>query len=831
VKRLGILFFLVLINLSIDAQFMNVRSWKKTERDSLEKGLLLLEEKKTQQALPIFENILNNHPTEEFLKYSYAKCALLYPDRQSEAYKRLNEVYEKNRKAPDIQFYMAMAAYVNYNYDEASAHITSYLNNRKVQPEARKNAEVLKKQITYARYFYTHPTRSKVYNLGNSFNSSYDESIPAVTADESLLLYNYSGSNIETISSSNASAFTEQIYVSTKEEGEFKTPHKLDSTLLNNQDNVVSLSNDGTLLFILRKDVNETGDIYSRRLKGSSYGNAHKLKGLVNSPYAETFCSLSPNGKTLYFSSDRPGGYGGKDLYRASLANDSSWINIVNLGDSINTPLDEEAPFIHSDGKTLFFSSKGHVNMGGFDIFKSQMNLRDSSFKKIDNLGSPINTPFDDIYFVVTANGENAYLTSNRKDGRGRSDIYHVEPNIKSFKPSLCLLKGTVYRNDKPCKSRIEVEVMDNKKNFTSTLLSNESDGTYMIVLPTGAEYRLTFLLDNYKTKSASVDLSDMIGFVEKIKNMSFDAILDSIKPLDKTIQKTEDLQITYLPKNGKTNLNPAPATNTLLAVVKNEEHSSVTQTVAIAEVLSTIPKNEEKKNTDSPLTPSIEKKDSSILAQKNTTTTSSIKTTTQLAVKTASIINDKSNELKSGTNATKESQTILSQKTNTLAHINTPSKDTVLTKQSNTLIKKSVQVSTINVTNSVKSTTNTSVSLFNTDGFEPNSATQEKMMMNAYKYGNISYDSLAFRVQISAFKNNERYYFPRLEKFGKIEKMELGDGYKRLMLGGNFSTYGRAFAYAKKIIKAGHPDVFIVVIYKGYRYSVEDLEEVGIFK
>ena len=819
----------MLVNLSVNAQFMNVRNWKKTERDSLEKGLLLLEEKKTQLAFPIFENILNNHPTEEFLKYSYAKCALLYPDKQSEAYKRLNEVYEKNKKTPDIQFYMAMAAYYNYNYDEASAHITSYLTNRKVQPEARKSAEVLKKQINYARYFYTHPTRSKVYNLGNSFNSAFDESIPAITADESLLLYNYSGTKTETIKSKDSSDINEQIYFSTKEEGEFKAPNKLDSIQSIIQDNVLSLSNDGSLLFILRKEGNETEDIYCRRLKGNSYGSAYKLKGLVNSPYSETFCSLSPNGKTLYFSSDRPGGYGGKDLYRASLSGDSSWVNIVNLGDSINTSLDEEAPFIHPDGKTLFFSSKGHVNMGGFDIFKSQMNVRDSSFKKVDNLGSPINTPSDELHFVVTANGENAYLTSNRKDGRGRNDIYHVEPNIKSFKPSLCLLKGSVVRNERPCRATIQIEVMDTKKNFTSTLTSNENTGTYMIVLPTGAEYRLTFQLENYKTKSAVVDLTDMVGFVEKIKNMSFDAILDSIKSPEKIIQKIDDLQITNQSKKSKPTLNTttvtnnqnnvvnnAQVTNSLLAVTKNEDPSQITETP------STIKINEEKKN----ITINDSVKTSKYADEKTVTTLNE-----KLKEVTPSSTNTVIKEDKPSTLVTLSVQTISPQNSNESVNQKTAIKDSLTINKTTITVKETVQNSIISIPNPPKIATNTTASLFNTDGFEPNSATQEKMMMNAYRYGNISYDSLAFRVQISAFKNNERYYFPRLEKFGKIEKMELGDGYKRLMLGGHFNTYGRAFAYAKKIIKAGHPDVFIVVIYKGYRYSVEDLEEVGIFK
>ena len=144
-----------------------------------------------------------------------------------------------------------------------------------------------------------------------------------------------------------------------------------------------------------------------------------KLKGKVNTYSWEGHCSLSPDGRTLYFSSERSGGFGGKDIYKAKLMPDSTWGGVVNLGDSINTAYDEDAPFIHADGTTLFYSSKNLKSTGGYDVFKASMDLVDSTFKRTVNVGYPINTPDDDIYFVLAANGTNGLLQQWKKRRRG----------------------------------------------------------------------------------------------------------------------------------------------------------------------------------------------------------------------------------------------------------------------------------------------------------------------------------------------------------------------------------------------------------------------------
>jgi hypothetical protein len=403
----------------------------------------------------------------------------------------------------------------------------------------------------------------------------------------------------------------------------------------------------------------------------------------------------------------------------------------------------------------------------------------------------------------MAANAENAYYASNRRDGRGRSDIYHIEPNMKHFKPSLCLLRGKTEKNGKPVKALIIFESLSAKKNYSGAVYSGTTNGDYLLSFPTGAEYQLTYIINDYKPKSVIIDLADMTGFVEKIKNISFDALFDSVRaPVKPGVELPSISHGSVMANVGQA---VATAKSPSTAVVSSGSSTGIvaahSASITARDTLKPAIVHAEKKEI--PLTekqPDIKtKSDTTGRVAANVSNSLSVSPIATKSVGTQPISTNSTSAVKDEIKASSE-KTISS-----------------LPKQENTAPS---------VTTVIRSG-----SWVASDGFEPNTASQEKMMMNAYKYGDITYDSLEFRVQISAFKNNMHYYFPRLEKFGKIDKVELGDGYKRLMLGGTFKTYGRAFAYAKKIIKAGHDDVYIVVIYKGYRYTVEDLEAVGIFK
>jgi outer membrane protein OmpA-like peptidoglycan-associated protein len=185
------------------------------------------------------------------------------------------------------------------------------------------------------------------------------------------------------------------------------------------------LSADGQTLFIYKTD--NGGDIYfSNRNDNGSWSAPVPLPGIINSSFEEKSISISPDEKTLYFSSNRPGGFGGLDIYSAVLNEKGEWSNVKNLGPKINTTDDDDGPFIDYDNKTLYFSSKGRRGMGGFDIYRTIFDDATLEWSEPENMGYPINTPDNDIYFVSTRDGKRGYYSSVREDGQGYDDIYMI---------------------------------------------------------------------------------------------------------------------------------------------------------------------------------------------------------------------------------------------------------------------------------------------------------------------------------------------------------------------------------------------------------------------
>ena len=552
-KRVLLVLVIIFFGHIASSQITNVRKWRKSEKDSLNLALLMYEENLFLQALPIFENILRNHPNEEFIRYSFAKCGLYRSDTHEEAYGYLSEIYAKNKKVEEIDYDVAVGAHYANKLDEAMSAVDRYLSKRKLTPANRTKGELLKKYITNAMYFVAKPTNAKSTNLGDAVNTSGEEYVPAISADESTLIYTYQGEKSlggllnDQGQTDPYGSYHEDIYMARKKDNEFTAAQPLNNINTDANDAAISLSNDGQTLFIYRDNTDDHGDIYESHLVGEEYSQPTKIRGLVNSYSWDGHCSLSPDGKILYFSSERGGGYGGKDIYRASLLADSTWGNIVNLGDSVNTTYDDDAPFIHPDGITLFFSSKGRNSMGGYDVFRSTMNPADSSFKKTENLGYPINSTDDDIYFVLAANGKNAYYSSGKKGGKGLKDIYLLEPNFEGAVPSLYLVKGKVKADSVGVEASIVVEMLSKNNAVFTTVKSNRGTGNYLVSLPAGANYKLTYTYKGMPPQTLTVDASAITGYNEKMNDVLFSAPLVTTPTLATTDSTASALKDTLV--------------------------------------------------------------------------------------------------------------------------------------------------------------------------------------------------------------------------------------------------------------------------------------------
>lgn len=536
-KIYALLFICCFVCSNLFSQSTNTKKWRKTEQDSMQSALMMIEDGNYLLALPFYENLYNQHPKEEYLKYCYGKCALNRSDKHDVALTLLSDVYEKNKKVDDIEYDLARANHFNYKFDEALALIEKCLGNKKVSAETKKKATLLKQYCMNGKDLYSKPTGAKIENIGSVINSPYEEYVPVISADESIMLFTYRG--IEStgglqndfLQPDRYGKYYEDIFQSVRIDGEWKKPMPVKSANTNSHDGAIAISPDGFYLFVYRDNGDDHGDIYMSNSLSGEWTEPKKLNGQVNSYSWDGSCSLTADGKYLYFSSERGGGYGGKDIYRATLLPDSTWGNVINLGDSINTVLDDDAPFIHPDGVTLFYSSQGKNSMGGYDIFQSRLNWKDSSFSKPVNLGYPINTTDDDIYYVLSANGDRGYYASGKAGGHGLKDIYTVYPGYVGKKPSIYMVKGKITENGTPIGCTVIVEIIDQNNKKMGEFVSNSSTGKYLISLPSGGNFKLSYKYKNYPYKTLDVNTLSLDGYDEQIFDVNFDMNALAVEP------------------------------------------------------------------------------------------------------------------------------------------------------------------------------------------------------------------------------------------------------------------------------------------------------------
>lgn len=335
----------------------------------------------------------------------------------------------------DLNFWIGQSLQYGLEFDKALKYYTQYRQKLISKPNYQgkdkvelKEVERKIKECENGIEFVANPKNFSIVNIGREINSEFDDYGPVLNESESELVFTTRrrDDNLnENVAEDNKP--WEDIFTTTKSGGKWARAKNI-GAIINTKfnDSNLALSADGKTLYIYKDDGN--GDIYvSERLADGTWGVPDALPGIINSSYREASVSVTENGDILYFASERPGGLGGSDIYVCTKDSKGEWSKVKNLGSSINTELDEDGPFIDYDGKSLYFSSRGRKGMGGYDIYKSTLiNLDRNEWSEPENLGFPINTPDDDVYFVNSKDGKRAYYASIRDDGMGYTDIYMI---------------------------------------------------------------------------------------------------------------------------------------------------------------------------------------------------------------------------------------------------------------------------------------------------------------------------------------------------------------------------------------------------------------------
>lgn len=388
-------------------------------------------------ALPIFLDLLSNDPDNANLNYKVGLCYLKglknkkasipYLEKAAQKvnknYDDLNP-YEKN--APNYTYlYLGQALHLAYRFDEAIETLEKFKSTINKKHVRYQEAERTIAFCNNAKEFIATPNQAFITNLADSINTEFPEYSPVISIDESTLIFTSRRNTTTGGTREINGAWFEDIYIAHKDDnGNWLGAQPIGSNI-NTADHEASigLSADGQKLFIYKGE--EGGSLWMSELVGEEWSIPMKLGSDINSEHWETHAVISADERFLYFVSNRPGGFGGRDIWMCKKLPNGMWGLAQNLGPKINTPYDEDAPFIHPDGKQIFFSSNGHKSMGGFDIFFSDL-LEDGTWTEPTNLRHPINTTDDDIYYVTSADGKRAYLSSFRDGGKGEKDIYIV---------------------------------------------------------------------------------------------------------------------------------------------------------------------------------------------------------------------------------------------------------------------------------------------------------------------------------------------------------------------------------------------------------------------
>jgi hypothetical protein len=418
-----------------------------------------------------------------------------------------------SRSALEARFYKGQAFHLDYRFDEA---IKLHKELLEVIPASEADlVEAVNREIAYGEqslFMIQNPVPFEIQSMGNAFNSSHDEHSPVVALDESTIYFTSNRPLSET--EGQQGQYFENIYVSHWRDGAWTAaaPLELPGNYFGNRA-TVSLSPDGNSLFFFQND-GTIGNLYESRLKFGEWTEPVPFPAPINSGYNESHASLSLDGERIYFTSDRPGGYGGKDLYVSHLLPDGFWGEPLNLGPEINTPLNEESPYLHPDGRTLYFSSEGHTSMGGYDIFSSTLNEEDGEWSEPQNLGYPVNTPDDDVFFMPTPDGQRVYYASRQPDGFGSTDIYLITFPSDDDR-SLAVVASHIFDEDKVPYSDAVVRIYDEENELLEGIYRpNSLTGKFVAVLPSGRNYRLELEAEGFEPfeQAFTVEVRDVYG-------------------------------------------------------------------------------------------------------------------------------------------------------------------------------------------------------------------------------------------------------------------------------------------------------------------------------
>ena len=516
-------FIILIIALLSFFEIFSQKNYTRLHRDVLDEATLYFYNEDYPTALAIYEQLYVIDTSYNEINYLIGACMINIRGKEDGAFPYLTIAVEGDIK--EANFWLARAYHIRMEFENAIKYYKYYEHF----PEKEIPDEELKRYLEIsvrAKKMVSHPVEIELENLGPGVNTIFSEYVPLVSSDQTEIFFTSRRPDGVGGQMDDYNNYFEDIYYSQMIDGDWAPAINVGPPLnTSTHDATVSLTSNGNEMIIYRTNKNLSGgDLYLSQHSKTGWETPVKLTENVNSEYQEASAITSPDGEIMYISSNRPGGYGGRDIYRVRKLPNAEWSLPENLGPTINTAYDEDAPFIHADGLTLYFSSNGMETMGGFDIFEST--LDENGFWSIPkNLGYPLNTVKDDIYFVMSPDGRSGYYSSDMAGGYGQQDIYKI--NILYDKKNIVVVKGQTVDliSQEPLKSKITV-IDQSKHEIQGFYLSNSVTGKFILIVQPNKNYKIIIEANGYHELSRQIRVDDESESWLKEENKKFELSL-----------------------------------------------------------------------------------------------------------------------------------------------------------------------------------------------------------------------------------------------------------------------------------------------------------------
>lgn len=448
--------------------------------------------------------------------YNYRKGFLMLEIRKDyvgaipyleKAVKKINGNYDmystREQDAPtDALYHLASCYHLDQQIDKAQEYYNKFIAESKKKSELIPVAKLRLTQCEVAKQQIANPVRVYLKNIGDPVNSEYPEYSPVVSLDGSALYFTsrrpWANNETELLKDETINQYPEDVYVSYQDfDSSWTKPVRLEFCTPSRNEATAAVSSDERKIY-LYEDTTGFGDIYYTDFYHAKFQDIKKLEiEAVNTDAWETHAMMSHDQSMLFFTSDREGGFGGRDIYMLKKEGDK-WSAPINMGPGINGPNDEDSPFVSVDNKTLYYASNGAKSIGGFDILYSEIGS-DGNWGESMNLGFPFNSTNDDIFYTTTIDGLKGYMTSFRKDGKGEKDIYEIHNDYLGVN-NVAALKGQIKTvDDKPIPEdfaiNIKLTCVDcDQPNSERLIYPRLRDGVFMTALEPCKTYKLEYL-------------------------------------------------------------------------------------------------------------------------------------------------------------------------------------------------------------------------------------------------------------------------------------------------------------------------------------------------